>query len=208
LIVQDIARRSQTKFLTVRFGNVLGSSGSVLLRFQEQIKAGGPVTVTHPEIRRYFMLIPEAVHLVLQAASLREQGGSYILDMGDQIRVLDLAKNLIRLSGFVPGQEISIEFTGLRPGEKLHEELIGENEIAEPSSIDKILRIRSTIPSILDSFREKEMALEAAAHLDNPAWVIERLQDIVPTFRPSKLSAGLPDNEPVEVTVGPPVKQL
>lgn len=208
LIVQEIARRSRTRFLTVRFGNVLGSSGSVLLRFQEQIKAGGPVTVTHPEIRRYFMLIPEAVHLVLQAASLHEQGGSYVLDMGDQIRVLDLAKNLIRLSGFVPGQEIPIEFTGLRPGEKLHEELVGENEIAEPSSIDKILRIRSTVPSTLDSFREKEMALEAAAHLNNPAWAIERLQDIVPTFRLSKSSSNPSEYETVALIDEAAMRQL
>jgi FlaA1/EpsC-like NDP-sugar epimerase/lipopolysaccharide/colanic/teichoic acid biosynthesis glycosyltransferase len=208
LIVQEIARRTRTRFLTVRFGNVLGSSGSVLLRFQEQIKAGGPVTVTHPDIRRYFMLIPEAVHLVLQAASLPEQGGKYVLDMGDQIRVLDLAKNLIRLSGFVPGQEIPIEFTGLRPGEKLHEELVGENEIAEPSSIEKILRIRTTVASSLEVFREKEMALEAAAHLANPAWAIERLQDIVPTFRLSKSSAGPSEDETVEVAHESAIRQL
>lgn len=183
LIVQDMAQHSSTRFLTVRFGNVLGSSGSVLLRFKEQIELGGPVTVTHPEIRRYFMLIPEAVHLVLQAASLGVQGAIYVLDMGEQIRVLDLARNLIRLSGFVPGQEIPIRFVGLRPGEKLHEELVGENEITEPADIDKILRIQTSFPFALEAFREKERVLEAAAHVDNAEWALEQLQDIVPTFR-------------------------
>lgn len=187
LIVQDIARRSSTRFLTVRFGNVLGSSGSVLLRFQEQIKNGGPVTVTHPAIRRYFMLIPEAVHLVLQAASLGEQGAIYILDMGEQISVLDLAKNLIRLSGFVPGHDIPIEITGLRPGEKLEEELVGSGEAARPASIDKILRIHTTVQLDSAHFQEKELVLEAAAHLDNSEWVLRQLQEIVPSFRSSKI---------------------
>jgi FlaA1/EpsC-like NDP-sugar epimerase/lipopolysaccharide/colanic/teichoic acid biosynthesis glycosyltransferase len=182
LIVQDTARRSSTRFLTVRFGNVLGSSGSVLLRFQEQIQNGGPVTVTHPAIRRYFMLIPEAVHLVLQAASLGEQKAIYILDMGEQIRVLDLARNLIRLSGFVPGQDIPIKIVGLRPGEKLHEELVGDGEVTEPSTIDKIIRIHRNAPVDLQAFQEKELVLEAAAHLDNTAWALEQLQELVPSY--------------------------
>lgn len=182
LIVQNTARRSSTRFLTVRFGNVLGSSGSVLLRFQEQIQNGGPVTVTHPEIRRYFMLIPEAVHLVLQAASLGEQKAIYILDMGEQIRVLDLARNLIRLSGFVPGQDIPIKIIGLRPGEKLHEELVGDGEVTEPSAISKIIRIHSRVPLDLQSFQEKELVLEAAGHLDNTAWALQQLQEIVPSY--------------------------
>ena len=184
LIIQDIARNSRTRFLTVRFGNVLGSSGSVLLRFQEQIQAGGPVTVTHPEIQRYFMLIPEAVQLVLQAATIGEQGGIYILDMGEQIKVLDLARNLIRLSGFVAGKDIPIRFVGLRQGEKLQEELVGEGEIAVPSSLEKILQIRSTSLPGFEWFKKHLIALEAAAYLDKPGAVVLRLKDIVPTFNP------------------------
>lgn len=183
LIIQDIARTSRTRFRIVRFGNVLGSSGSVLLRFQEQIKAGGPVTVTHPDITRYFMLIPEAVQLVLQAATIGEQGGTYILDMGEQIKVLSLARNLIRLSGFVPGKDIPIQFVGLRAGEKLYEELVGEGEVAVSSSLDKILQIRAASQSSFGGFKEKLIALEAAAYLDKPSTVIERLKEIVPTFR-------------------------
>jgi len=183
LIVQDIARTSQTCFVLVRFGNVLGSSGSVMLRFQEQIKAGGPVTVTHPKVQRYFMLIPEAVHLVLQAAAIGEQGQIYTLDMGEQIKVLDMARNLIRLSGFVPGKDIPIRFVGLRAGEKLYEELVGEGEVAVCTSGDKILQIRTTSPPALNGFKEKLVALEAAAYRDETSTVIERLKEIVPTFR-------------------------
>lgn len=183
LIVQDMAQRSKTRFLAVRFGNVLGSNGSVLLRFQEQIQAGGPVTVTHPDVRRYFMLISEAVHLVLQAASLGEQGSTYVLEMGEQIRVADLARNLIRLSGFVPGDEIPIRFIGLRPGEKLDEELIGKDEVAGPSSIEKILRIQTSRPADATLFEEKVMALESAVNLNDIVFVVNRLRELVPTFR-------------------------
>ncbi len=183
LIVQDIADRSVTRFLTVRFGNVLGSNGSVLLRFQEQIRAGGPVTVTHPDIRRFFMLIPEAVHLVLQAATLGEQGATYVLDMGEQIKVLDLARNLIRLSGFVPGREIPIRFVGLRPGEKLYEELVGTDETSEPSSLGKILRIRRLGGVDVGRVAGMMMAMEAAAYMNNAAKAIERLRELVPDFR-------------------------
>ncbi|MDI3464244.1 MAG: UDP-N-acetylglucosamine 4,6-dehydratase [Nitrospira sp.] len=183
LIVQDIARSSQTRFLLVRFGNVLGSSGSVLLRFQDQIRTGGPVTVTHPEIRRYFMLIPEAVQLVLQAATIGEQGHIYILDMGEQIRVLDIARSLIRLSGLNPGKDIPIRFVGLRPGEKLYEELVGEGEIAVRSSLEKILQIRTISQLDFEEFREKLAALEAASYRDEASVLLERLREIVPMFQ-------------------------
>jgi len=183
LIVQDIARTSQTRFVLVRFGNVLGSSGSVMLRFQEQIQAGGPVTVTHPNVQRFFMLIPEAVQLVLQAAAIGGQGQIYTLDMGEQIKVLDMARNLIRLSGFIPGKDIPIRFVGLRAGEKLYEELVGEGEVAVCTSLDKILQIRATSPPTLNGFKEKLVALEAAAFCDEAGTVIEQLKEIVPTFR-------------------------
>jgi FlaA1/EpsC-like NDP-sugar epimerase len=130
------------------------------------------------------MLIPEAVQLVLQAATIGEQGGIYILDMGEQIKVLDLAKNLIRLSGFVAGKDIPIRFVGLRPGEKLQEELVGQGEIAVPSSLEKILQIRSTSLPGFDWFKTQLIALEAAAYLDKPGVVVERLKNIVPSFYP------------------------
>jgi FlaA1/EpsC-like NDP-sugar epimerase/lipopolysaccharide/colanic/teichoic acid biosynthesis glycosyltransferase len=182
LIIQDIARSSKTRFFIVRFGNVLGSSGSVLLRFQEQIKAGGPVTVTHPEIKRYFMLITEAVQLVLQTLTIGEQGEIYHLDMGEQIKILDLARNLIRLSGFVPGKDIPIQFVGLRAGEKLQEELVGQGEIPVSTPLDKILQIRAASPPSFEGFEEKRIVLESAAYFEKSSMVIERLKEIVPTF--------------------------
>jgi FlaA1/EpsC-like NDP-sugar epimerase len=186
LVVQATASKSsaQTRCVTVRFGNVLGSNGSVIPRMLDQIRAGGPVTVTHPEIRRYFMLIPEAVQLVLHAAMLARERETFVLDMGEQLKVLDVAKNLIRLSGFVPEQEIPIAYIGLRPGEKLVEELVGEGETLESSTIEKIFKVQSERPLDIPAFNEELSALIRFATLGQPRSVIGQLQRIVPTFTP------------------------
>jgi FlaA1/EpsC-like NDP-sugar epimerase len=179
------------RFVSVRFGNVLGSSGSVVPLFREQIARGGPVTVTDPNVTRYFMTIPEAAQLILQAAALGEGGETFILEMGQPVRIVDLARQMIRLSGFEPDEDVPIVFTGLRPGEKLEEELVDDSEGIASTYHDRIrvLRRRSgaTVapPSWLGT-------LEACVRRAEPSAAIRCLQQIVPAYRPSALLLGNP----------------
>lgn len=160
MIVRDAARRSGRPYVSVRFGNVLGSRGSVVPIFRRQINRGGPITITHPDMKRYFMTIPEAVHLVLQAASLGEGGEVFILKMGEPVRIVSLAEDLIRLSGLEPGKDVQIVFTGIRPGEKLGEQLWEDDTILEPTSHPDILRLEDnhTLSGVEMQDRLRELA--------------------------------------------------
>jgi FlaA1/EpsC-like NDP-sugar epimerase len=179
-IVEAAAAREEngTHFISVRFGNVLGSSGSVIPLFRRQIARGGPVTVTHPEMTRYFMTIPEAVQLIIQAGAIGESGDVYVLDMGTPVRIMDLARDMIRLSGKEPERDIAIEFVGARPGEKLHEELWGDGESAAPTKHPKILRLATQPVDPL--WLEVELAqLERLAEAGETVEVVSRLGSMV-----------------------------
>ena len=180
MIIQMMNRHSKTEFVAVRFGNVLGSNGSVIPLFKKQIEKGGPVTVTHPDIIRYFMTIPEAVSLVLQAGALAKGGEIFVLDMGEPVKILDLAENLIRLSGYKPYEDIDIEFTGLRPGEKLYEELLMSEEGLQETA-NKLIHIGKPIEFDDDKFREQLDVLKKAAEHDS-ASIRQLVKEIVPTY--------------------------
>ena len=180
MIVQYYSRHSKTEFVAVRFGNVLGSNGSVIPLFRRQIEAGGPVTVTHPDIIRYFMTIPEAVSLVLQAGAYAKGGEIFILEMGEPVKILDLAKNLIRLSGFIPNEDIKIEFTGLRPGEKLYEELLMEEEGLQDTE-NQLIHIGKPIEFDEEKFLQQLEELNEAVKEETLS-VREKIKEIVPTY--------------------------
>jgi len=179
MIVQAMARYSRTEFVAVRFGNVLGSNGSVIPLFKKQIAEGGPITVTHPDIIRYFMTIPEAVQLVLQAGSMAKGGEIFVLDMGKPVRIVDLARDLIRLSGFVPDVDIKIEFSGLRPGEKLYEELLMAEEGLQSTNHEKIF---VTQPLFVDYKKLHEEILELQRVILNNDDLRNVLREMVPTY--------------------------
>lgn len=182
MVIQSIDKESDTEFVAVRFGNVLGSNGSVVPLFKKQIAEGGPVTLTHKDITRYFMTIPEASQLVLQAGAYAKGGEIFVLDMGQPVKIYDLAENLIRLSGYIPNEEIEIKVTGLRPGEKLYEELLMDEEglsetphkkifIGRPGEF-KLEKVKNNINTLLDVVK-----------LGNKEKLREKLQEVVPTYK-------------------------
>lgn len=182
MIVQMMNRRSETEFVAVRFGNVLGSNGSVIPLFKKQIAAGGPVTVTHPEVIRYFMTIPEAVSLVLQAAYYGKGGEIFVLDMGEPVKIDTMARKLIRLSGFEPDVDIKIEYTGLRPGEKLYEELLMKEEGLQ-STANKLIHIGKPIEMDDEVFIRQIERLEKACKSEEED-IRGIVAEIVPTYNP------------------------
>lgn len=189
--------RPKTEFVAVRFGNVLGSNGSVIPLFRKQIRHGGPVTVTHPDIVRYFMTIPEAVSLVLQAGTYAHGGEIFVLDMGSPVKIDALARNLIRLSGYKPDVDIEIVYTGLRPGEKLYEEKLMSEEGLRRTQ-NELIHIGSPIPFDTDVFLEQLKSLMAAAY-GNEDGIRDLVKEIVPTYHPSTEASGLPKHqEPAE----------
>ena len=180
MVIQMMNHRSRTEFVAVRFGNVLGSNGSVIPLFKKQIEEGGPVTVTHPDIIRYFMTIPEAVSLVLQAGAQAKGGEIFVLDMGKPVKILDLALNLIRLSGYRPYEDIDIRFTGLRPGEKLYEELLMSEEGLQ-STENELIHIGKPIEFDEERFCQQLKELDELSRQDSPK-IKEKVMEIVPTY--------------------------
>jgi FlaA1/EpsC-like NDP-sugar epimerase len=181
MILQAKAKTSQTKFMAVRFGNVIGSDGSVVPLFKKQIEEGGPVTVTHPEAKRYFMSVEEAAQLVLQAGAIGKGGEVFVLDMGEQIKIVDLARNLIALSGFEPDKDIPIKFTGLRPGEKLAEETLLEIENEKSTKYDKIF-VAQPNNFNLARLRKDIKELERFADTMREDEIIAKIKEIIPEY--------------------------
>lgn len=183
MIVQYLSQQKEgkTQFVTTRFGNVLGSNGSVIPKFKRQIEQGKPVTVTHPDIIRYFMTIPEAVSLVMEAAAIAHGGEIFVLDMGQPVRIVALAENLIRMYGKIPYRDVEIKFTGLRPGEKIKEELLMDEEGLKKTA-NKLIFIGRQIEIDERNFPSRLRKLRNAAEKNDEAVAIEAMHEMVPTF--------------------------
>jgi FlaA1/EpsC-like NDP-sugar epimerase len=207
IVVQAFSERSKTRFLAVRFGNVLGSTGSVVPIFQEQIARGGPVTVTHPNMERYFMTIPEACQLVLEAAAMGEGGEIFVLDMGKPVKVLDLARDVIALSGLREGEDIEIQFTGVRPGEKLSEELSLAEEGVEKTRHPKVFIGRIKAHS-WNHVEQRVADLAAVAEVGNGERVRAVLRQLVPEYRTVDIAQGARRAELAPVSSPPPCADL
>ncbi|MDI6704129.1 MAG: nucleoside-diphosphate sugar epimerase/dehydratase, partial [bacterium] len=185
VLIQSMDPYSETKFIAVRFGNVLESQGSAVPLFKRQIKRGGPITITHPEMERYFMTISEAVQLVIQAGAMGEGGEIFILDMGKPVKIVDLAVDLIKLSGFEPHKDIRLKFTGIRPGEKLKEELLGDGEETASTSHKKILVVKSSSPlEKIDVLYDKLTKIEKILQDGDIEGIKKAIAEIVPTYNP------------------------
>ncbi len=182
MAVRSMAGQSGTKFMSVRFGNVLGSSGSVVKIFQEQISSGGPVTVTHPEVIRYFMTTKEAVSLVLTACAIGTGGEIFVLNMGEPVKILDLARNMIVLNGLVPGRDIKIRFTGLKPGEKMHEDIFSPDDIRKDTGYGEIFTAisKETGAALVE---EQMLELGRLSALPDNAPLLKKIKDLIPTYR-------------------------
>jgi FlaA1/EpsC-like NDP-sugar epimerase len=195
LVIRALQQETGTRFVAVRFGNVLGSNGSVVPIFKEQIAAGGPVTVTHPEMTRYFMTIPEASQLVLQAFSMGKGGEVFVLDMGEPVKIVDLARNLILLSGLQPDRDIKIQFSGVRPGEKLFEELNLNDECLIPTSHAKIKSFVSHCDIDTRQFGARLQDLRRIVEMQDVSGLAMLLKEIIPDYNPTSrlLSEALQD---------------
>ncbi|HXB12174.1 MAG TPA: polysaccharide biosynthesis protein, partial [Bacteroidia bacterium] len=201
IYIQALNQKKKTKFVTTRFGNVLDSSGSVIPRFRQQIEKGGPVTITHPEITRFFMTIPEACQLVIEAGYMGQGGEIFVFDMGKSVKIIDLAKKMIQLSGLTLGKDIQITFTGLRPGEKLYEELLHNSENSLPTHHPQILIAKvkeynyQTISELIDE-------LVVLASSGNEMKLVQKMKEVVPEFISNnsvyeQLDTKLIDNSPL-----------
>ncbi|MFQ5683616.1 MAG: polysaccharide biosynthesis protein [Candidatus Binatia bacterium] len=194
LLLQSQNRQQETRFACVRFGNVMDSRGSVIPLFQNQIATGGPITLTDPEVKRYFMTIPEAVQLVIQAGLLNGENGSiYVLDMGNPVRIADMARDLVELAGLRVGQDIQIKTIGLRPGEKMSEELVGEGEAIVPTEHPRIFLVNNTVRPQPEEMERLLARLWEASQSDEPKEIYAVLEDFKVLIRregkPSRLSA-------------------